>query len=112
MMTAARSWSDRTWPALSPPAAGALERLDASALAVRAAIRLIAGLRIGQREQARERFGVGGDRVRVVERLELLGRGQQQLLDDQVRDLVDPRTRFGRQRRQLEVEPLELGAPD
>ncbi len=63
----------------------------------------------GQPEQAGQRFGVRADRFRVAERLQLFGRRQQQLLDDEVRDFVDPRARFRRQRRQLEVEPIELG---
>ena len=48
---------------------------------------------VAEAEQPRQRFGVRADGVGVAERLELLGRRQQQLLDDQVRDLVDARAR-------------------
>src|SRR5262245_24971978 len=73
----------------------------------------IAGrLRLAQSEKARERLGIRHRRVGVAERLQLLGWRHQQLLDDQVGHLVDARTRFGRQRRHLELEPFELGAPD
>ena len=72
--------------------------------------------RIGQPEHARDRVRVLRGRLLVAERLELLGRREQQLLDDEVRNLVDTGARFvaglGRQARQLEVEPVELGAAD
>ena len=48
----------------------------------------------------------------VADRLELLGRRQQQLLDDQPGDLVDAGARLGRQPRQLRFEPQQLGLPD
>ena len=52
-----------------------------------------------RRNRRLTRFGVGGLRLFVGQRLELLGRLEQQLLDDQPRDLVDARARLGRQRR-------------
>ena len=50
-------------------------------------------------EQPVDRFGVGHLRFLVGQRLELLGRLEQQLLDDQPRHLVDARARLRRQRR-------------
>ena len=53
----------------------------------------------GEPEEPVERVGVGDDQPLVTDRLELFGRGQQQLLDDKVRDLFDTRPRVGRQGR-------------
>src|SRR5258706_11496591 len=96
-----------------PASAGrTLERLDLAALCRTLAFGLILTLVIGEREQLRQRLGIGADGFGAAERLELLGRRQQQLLDDEVRDLVDAGARLRRERRQLEVEPLQLRAPD
>src|SRR3954466_5644998 len=92
--------------ALSSPAGRALEWLDAPAFWRAIASSLNIRLLVREREQSRQCFAVGADRLRVVERLELLGRRQQQFLDNQVRDLVDPRARFRRERRPLRVAPL------
>src|SRR5262249_59452088 len=62
--------------------------------------------------EARQRLGVRLDGVRIANRLQLLGRCEQQLLDNQVRDLVHARASVWRQRRQLEVQSLELGPAD
>src|SRR3954452_5694048 len=66
----------------------------------------------GEREQPRQRLGVHRHRLGIGQRLELFGWREQQLLDNQVGDLVDARACFRRQRRQLEIEPFELGAAD
>ena len=117
-LAAARAESKLAWcgtavsAAIASLAAG--ERLDARrrralGLGLVRGAACVGSARPNSRVSASE---YGADRVGVAERLQLLGRRQQQLLDDQVRDLVDARAGLGRQRRQLEVEPLELGAAD
>src|SRR5438094_906763 len=93
-----------------PAVPGPKERLDTTGLLL--ALGLFFRLLLREPEQSRERLGVRADGLRVAERLQLLGWRQQQLLDDEVRDLVDARARLWRQRRHLELEPLELGAPN
>src|SRR2546426_2747064 len=93
-----------------PAVPGPKERLDTTGLLL--ALGLFFRLLLREPEQSRERLGVRADRLRVAERFQLLGRRQQQLLDDEVRDLVDARARLRRKGRHLELEPLELCAPD
>src|SRR5438045_793668 len=90
-------------------AAGSRKRLDSSWLV---AGLVFGGLLVCEAEQACQCFGVRANGLSVVERLELFGGGQEQLLDDEMRDFIDARPRFGRQRRHLEFEALELRAPD
>ena len=100
---------------VSASASGARERLDAAAVALERGASLSGPLALGRRRArtaASSASAYAPTVSGVAERLELLGRRQQQLLDDEVRDLVDARPRLGRQRRQLELEPLELRAAD
>src|SRR2546425_9311136 len=71
---------------------GPKERLDTTGLLL--ALGLFFRLLLREPEQSRERLGVRADRLRVAERFQLLGRCQQQLLDDEVGDLVDARARL------------------
>ena len=78
---------------------------------LRGAVRLGRGSSLLLRREAEQpvqRVGVRDDGRLVADRLELLGRRQQQLLDDQLRDLVDARARLGRQAGELRLEPLQL----
>ena len=86
------------------------ERRDPSVAAF-AALRLAI---VAEAEEPRQRFAVGADGIGVAERLELLGRREQELFHDQAGDFVDSRARFVRLREagELVVEPFELGAPD
>src|SRR6185436_16310621 len=86
----------------------ARERLDLAVLSLARLLPLV----VAQGEQSRECFGVRANRFGVGQRLELLGGREQQLLDDQVRDLVDTGARLGREGRQLEVQAIELRAAD
>src|SRR5437763_10281114 len=70
----------------------------------------VEGLFVLQPEQPVDRFGVGSLRFLVGKRLQLFGGLEEQLLDDQPRDLVDARARFGRQRTKLAFEALQLRA--
>ena len=82
---------------------------------------LCAGVRIGggarllfgrEPEQAVQRLGVGGNGRLVADRLELFGRRQQQLLDDEAGDLVDAGARLRRKPGQLRLEPQQLRLAD
>src|SRR5262245_52296626 len=85
----------------------ARERLD---LPIGAFPRAIAG--VAQSEEPGQCFRIRADGVGIGHRFELFGRGEEQLLDNQARDLVDASAGLRRQRRELEVEPIEFRAPD
>ena len=72
-----------------------------------------------RRTAPRRRARTGGsgrpsrrDQGLVADRLQLLGRRQQQLLDEELRDLVDAGARLGRQAGQLRLEPRQLRLAD
>src|SRR5204862_6717562 len=65
-----------------------------------------------QLEESIDRFRVGGLRLFVRKRLQLVGRLDEQLLDDQPRDVVDSRTRLRRERAKLALEALKLRHTD
>src|SRR5262249_37206864 len=67
---------------------------------------------VAEIEKAGQRVGVRRRRFRIARRLELLGRRQEQFLDDEARHLVDAGARLWGKRGQLEVEPLELRSSD
>src|SRR5262245_45754475 len=76
-----------------------------------AARRLLRGS--SEPEQTGQGFRVDADRVGIAQGFQLFGWSQQQLFDDEVRDFVNPRSRFVAglrgKRRQLEVEALQFG---
>src|SRR4051812_10843028 len=78
-------WFDATIAALAPVALVLVGGLGA--------LRLLLEI-----EQARQCFRIRADHVRIVDRLQLLGRRQQQFLDDQPRDVVDAAPGVWRQR--------------
>ena len=65
-----------------------------------------------QPEQPVQRVRIGRDERLVADRLQLFGRRQQQLLDDQPGDLVDAGARLGRQPGELRLEPCQLRLAD
>ena len=69
-------------------------------------------LAIAEREQVAEGVRVRALQLLIGQRLELLGRRDQQLLDDQARDLVDAGPRLRRQPGDLRLQAIELGAAD
>ncbi len=63
-------------------------------------------------EQPVQGVAVGGDGVGVGGRLQLLRWADQQLFQNQPCDFLHARPRFRRQRRELRLEPPQLGLPD
>ena len=83
-------------------AAGADERFDTALAALTPVVRVgarRASLPLFEVEQARERLGIRADGFRIAHRLELFGRRQEQLLDDEARDVVDAVAGVRRERR-------------
>src|SRR5205823_8298155 len=68
----------------------------------RVVLRLVGGAgRFDEPEQPRDRLGVRAGRFGVAYRLELLGRHEEQLLDNQMGDFVDARAHLRREHRHL-----------